>query len=216
MTEREPSHYQRLGVTPAASTEELRAAYRALVARLHPDRLHGAAAGDREFAERRMREVNEAWRVLQDPARRRAYDQERRALADRPRPASGAVRARAATPAPRDEDDDLVDVLPPMTALQAGLFRHLPWVLIAVLLVGIFVVTAYADRGRDDPQPASRRAVVGDCLDVPGGTATTIVPCAGPHEFRIVARVPRADECPAGTEARRLGTDTRFDCLTTS
>ena len=103
--------------------------------------------------------------------------------------------------------------MPPMTRLQAGLFRHLPWIVIAVLLGAIFVLSAYADRGRDDPRPAVRPAMAGDCIDVPSGTATTIVSCDGPSQFQVVTQVERAEQCPAGTEARRLGSDTRFDCL---
>lgn len=228
MADREPSHYQRLGVTPAASTEEIRQAYRSLVARLHPDRQHGASPGDRAFAERRMREVNEAWRVLQDPTRRRAYDQGRRILGARPgpttRPAGSAASeerpvARPVGEAARrraEDDDDLVDVLPPMTAVQAGLFRHLPWVLVAVVLGGIFVLTAYAATDTDEPKPTPRQAAVGECLDVLTGTATTIVPCSGPFEFRVQSRVARVEDCPPGTEARRLGNDNLFDCLSPS
>lgn len=216
MSEREPSHYQRLGVTPAASTEEIRTAYRALVSRLHPDRLHEASAADRAFAERRMREVNEAWRVLQDPQRRRDYDFERRSLLDRRQP-SVPVRRPARTGsdavAESQRDDDLVDVMPPMTRLQSGLFRHLPWILVAALLGVIFVASAYAERGDGDQGAEPRPAMVGDCLDVPSGTATTIVSCDGPSDFQLVTRVERVGDCPAGTEARRLGTDTRFDCL---
>lgn len=226
MTDREPSHYQRLGVTPAASTEEIRVAYRALVARLHPDRVHDAPAADRAFAERRTREVNEAWRVLRDPEQRRLYDASRRAEArHRGADASGAPATTVARPGTGDADsdagdldptgdEDLVDVLGPMTAVQAGLVRHLPWLLVAGMLIGIFVLSAYADR--DDgagERPASRAAAVGDCLDIPTGTATTIVTCDGPHDFEVVARVVRAEACPAGTEARRLAVDQRFDCL---
>lgn len=221
MAEREPSHYQRLGVTPAASTDEIRVAYRALVARLHPDRQYGASPGDRAFAERRMREVNEAWRVLQDAGRRRAYDQERRAVGERPRPSAARsapsderpVARPVGVAARRDEDDDLVDVLPPMTAVQAGLFRHLPWVLVALVLGGIFVLTAYAAKDVDDTKVTPRQAGVGDCLELLTGTATTIVPCNGPFEFRILSRVAQVGDCPPGTEARRLGNDSLFDCL---
>ncbi|MBX3313588.1 MAG: J domain-containing protein [Actinobacteria bacterium] len=214
--EDEPSLYQRLGVTPAASTGEIRQAYRELVARLHPDRALDTSPADRAFAERRTREVNEAWRILRDPELRRRYDEERRL---RGRPAGAADRPARTAVAPAGEhlgDDDLVDVLPPMTDLQAGLFRHLPWVAIAVVFLGIFVMTAYANhdaRTGTSTGSTARQAQVGDCLDVPTGTSTTIVSCSGPYEFQVVGQVSSAADCPPESEARRLGTDTTFDCL---
>lgn len=215
------SHYQRLGVTPAASTEEIRAAYRTLAGRLHPDRQVAATAAERSLAERRMREVNQSWHVLGDPVRRRAYDTERRAAArNRSAEGSSAGPRRSEPDLVRTDgdhsiepDDDLVEVLPPMTAVTAGLFRHLPWVVLLVVLAVIFVITAYA--GGDDP-PATTRpadAEVGDCLDVAPGPSTTVVPCSDPHEFRVVQRVASAAACPAGTEARRFAADGMFDCL---
>jgi hypothetical protein len=213
------SHYQRLGVTPDATTDEIRSAYRALAARLHPDRQGDADDHDRAFAERRMREINESWHVLQDPARRLAYDRDRRARANGTRPAAASTSAStsAASRADVSRDGvegghDLVDVLPPMTAAQAGVFRHLPWVVALLVLGLIFVVSAYANH-EPDTTPAARVPTVGECIDVTSGPSTTIVGCDGPHEFEIVARVDDVGSCPAGTEPRRLGRDGRFDCL---
>jgi len=59
------THYQLLGVLPTASLPEIRAAYVALARRHHPDR--GGSAD-------RMKEINDAWTVLSDTRRRRAYD----------------------------------------------------------------------------------------------------------------------------------------------
>jgi hypothetical protein len=70
-----PDYYRMLEVDPAASTETIRAAYAALAKRCHPDR----NPGDAEAA-RRMREINEAYHVLGDPARRRQYDRRRAQL----------------------------------------------------------------------------------------------------------------------------------------
>ena len=75
--------YRVLGVDRQAGGDSIRVAYRELAWRLHPDRQEtpGASGGlsdaERRVAERRMREVNEAFRVLGEPARRRAYDHAR-------------------------------------------------------------------------------------------------------------------------------------------
>ena len=66
--------YDRHGVAPAASADEIRAAYRRIARRVHPDR---GSAGN----EAAMAAVNEAWRVLSDPGRRAEYDASLRARA---------------------------------------------------------------------------------------------------------------------------------------
>lgn len=66
--------YDDLGVVPGASADELRRAYLRLARRYHPDVVASSDPRTRAEAERRMRSVNEAWRVLGDPVRRRAYD----------------------------------------------------------------------------------------------------------------------------------------------
>ncbi len=60
----EPSPYQVLGVTPASSQQEIRAAYQQLIQSYHPDQV--AHLGDelREVAERRTKEINAAYSAL--------------------------------------------------------------------------------------------------------------------------------------------------------
>jgi curved DNA-binding protein CbpA len=65
VSERDP--YEVLGVPRTASTPQIRAAYVERARRLHPD-LVGLRGLDG------MRELNEAWEVLKDAARRAAYD----------------------------------------------------------------------------------------------------------------------------------------------
>jgi len=65
------SPYDVLGVRPGASTEEIHRAYVRLARRHHPDL---AAPGERDAAEVRMREINEAWAVLGSPERRARLD----------------------------------------------------------------------------------------------------------------------------------------------
>lgn len=208
--------YQRLGVTPAASTAEIRAAYRALAGRLHPDRMIDASSGERSLAERRMREVNEAWATLGDPARRRAYDASLVGDPRRPSARSSTSRPRSSVPAVADEDGDLVDVMGDMGPVQAGLFRHGPWMALVLILGLIFVGTAYATSGgaSNDPAP-SPRAAIGNCVDVAAGPTTTIVPCDGPHDLRIVERIADGGDCPDGSEKRRLAVDGYLDCVQT-
>ena len=63
------SHYDRLGIGPSASPQEITLAYRALCRRYHPD-----LNGGREDALRMMQALNESYAVLRDPARRSSYD----------------------------------------------------------------------------------------------------------------------------------------------
>ena len=82
--ERDP--YAVLGVPSSATQDELSAAYRAQARRHHPD-----ISVERD-AERRMAEINAAWSVLRDPARREAWDRANDLARSAP---SGPIDARA-------------------------------------------------------------------------------------------------------------------------
>lgn len=79
--------YEVLGVARAATPEEIRLAYRLLVARYHPDRHQGNPLV--ALAAERAAELNRAYELLSDPVRRAAYDGER---------GERAQRAEAAAP----------------------------------------------------------------------------------------------------------------------
>lgn len=62
-------YYTLLGVTPQASDDDIKKAYRRMARELHPDSTGGDSA-----AESRFKEVTRAYEVLRDPERRARYD----------------------------------------------------------------------------------------------------------------------------------------------
>src|SRR4051812_45603393 len=65
----EKDYYKILGVSDAATDKEIKAAYRRLSKKHHPD-----SGGDEE----QFKEVSAAWDVLGDAAKRKEYDEVRR------------------------------------------------------------------------------------------------------------------------------------------
>ncbi len=65
-------YYEILGVKPEAEVKDIKAAYRKLARKYHPD-LNPAPEAEAQF-----KEVAEAWEVLQDAGRRAEYDELRR------------------------------------------------------------------------------------------------------------------------------------------
>ena len=65
-------YYDILGVSKGVSADELKKAYRKQALEWHPDRHQGV---DKEAAEKRFKEINEAYQVLSDSQKRSAYDQ---------------------------------------------------------------------------------------------------------------------------------------------
>src|ERR671932_2309171 len=63
-------YYQILGVSKTATDKEIKQAYRKLARKHHPD----VNPGDKS-AEMKFKEINEAYEVLGDPAKRKKYDE---------------------------------------------------------------------------------------------------------------------------------------------
>jgi len=68
-TTQKRDYYELLAVSRTADGKALKSAYRKLAMKYHPDRNQGD-----EAAERRFKEVSEAYEVLRDPQKRAAYD----------------------------------------------------------------------------------------------------------------------------------------------
>ncbi len=67
-------YYETLGVKPDASEKEIKAAFRKLAKKYHPD----AHPGDKK-AEEKFKEISQAYETLSDPKKRKQYDQMREA-----------------------------------------------------------------------------------------------------------------------------------------
>ncbi len=66
------SYYNILGVSKDASQEEIKRAYKKLAKEHHPDMVD---KNDKAQAEKRFKEINEAYQILSDPQKRRMFDQ---------------------------------------------------------------------------------------------------------------------------------------------
>lgn len=80
-------YYERLGVPPGASAEDIDRAYRRLARQFHPDR-----GGTHE----QMLLINEAWEILSNPETRRRYDDARANATSPERQAAAGEDARRA------------------------------------------------------------------------------------------------------------------------
>jgi uncharacterized RDD family membrane protein YckC len=107
------SHYERLGVEPDASKEEIRSAYRDRLEELRAKVEKGRSDQARDGARKETARLNAAWQVLSDPFQRQRYDAELSSDTvtehgeesdDEPEPANARARVRRGRePRARDE-----------------------------------------------------------------------------------------------------------------
>lgn len=184
------NHYERLGVPPDATPAQLRTAYRRAARDVHPDR-----AGDASSAA--MAAINEAYRVLSDPALRRRYDDLLAAPVATGQPGGGpSAPGRARVP----DDADLRARL----AVAATPSRF-PWrflLAMGVLAIGVVVVAAVLT---DPPAPAPIDNILrpGDCVVLTPTLEAAESACTGTYDARVRVLVPFDQTCPNGTEAYR-------------
>ncbi|MGE5450461.1 MAG: J domain-containing protein [Acidobacteriota bacterium] len=123
------SHYARLKVTQDAPVEVIRAAYRVLAAKYHPDRqavTEAASASSHDDANAEMAALNTAYQVLINPQTRRDYDallDERKALRKSKAATRAAAHEAAAAEAVMNTRVDM-EWLPPKSADDHKRFRR--------------------------------------------------------------------------------------------
>ncbi len=181
--------YDELGAGPASSLDELRRAYRVRARALHPDRLADRPEREVQAGAEGMARLNHAWAVLSDRHERARYD---------------AALRRASTAS--------VPSQPPLHIASghgARVLRPLPFALLGLVMVVIFVVTAYASHAPVLPAPP----VIGQCLHAEPGL-DRFVACGSPHEGRVMTEGTSPIHCPSGTAAHLVQGPTHFTvCL---
>jgi len=226
----ERTHYQVLGVSRTAGAAEIRRSHRQLAQLLHPDRQGGVTTAEQRLAERRMREVNAAWTVLSDPARRADYDRSLasawRTSASRTPNAPPTMARRPAPPSStRPEDSDDPDAAlararaaevdpdePELSAAHFWLLRRAPIVLALMVGAVLFVATAYAGGRNETPGRATGGLVTGtNCIRLVEGRNAVSADCSLPNDGTIVTRVEAALSCPTGTKYALLNNE--FVCV---
>jgi len=167
------SHYDVLGVARSADGQIIRAAYRVLVKRYHPD----VASGAKDRAAARFRRIQEAYEVLSDARRRVDYD----AQLD----AATRELQTAASPTPN-----------PGTAAASIYWRGVGYLLIILSLGGIIEIIGVWVIGMIGGLEAPRPPLPGKQSLSPGtvlhfdnkGNLIEIVPGTSPASLATVER----------------------------
>lgn len=195
------THYERLGVDPTASADQVRAAYRSAARRLHPD-----ANGERSATA--MAEVNQAWRVLGDAERRRAYDLQLGGSRTSPDGAAPTAEHHAA-PSREPAHNPLARYQDP---------PRFPWRFMSVLAVlGIAVVVlGVVLQSPQTPLPVDNVLRPGSCVTLMINGDAAEVDCAAAHDAVVDVLLPLGERCPVGTEAHRDRQGMGTACITSS
>ena len=75
MAEQKRDYYEVLGVAKTATEQEIKAAYKKMAIKYHPDRQGDKSEAEKKDAEAKFKEAAEAYDVLHDPQKRQRYDQ---------------------------------------------------------------------------------------------------------------------------------------------
>lgn len=178
-------------MAPDAPASVIRSSYRARARLHHPDR------GERDAGGVTMADINEAYRVLKDPARRALYD---RSLVSGPGDAT--ARVADAADVPEDVVDDRRRRSNPLS--PDGPARY-PWkaMLVVGLLGSILVLVSAAMTDPPDEEVPDGIIRTGSCIAIePNGDAREIA-CTGGDDIVVELLIPLDARCPAGMQPHR-------------
>lgn len=201
---------------PDAAPVTIRAAYRDLARRLHPDRAAGSTTGSMSPSGVSMAAVNEAYRVLADPGRRAVYDR--------------SLRTEQVTPArPRtDGDSDSDSGLEFRSDVERGAGRatvlapdgpaRVPWRLMAAVAAigsGVVLVSSFFD-GPAGSEPPDGILQPGSCVAFELNGDVREVSCgeSGGRDVVVDVLVPLDATCPGGTVGHRDRLGLGIACIT--
>ena len=179
MSQQNQNYYAVLGVTPTASAEQLRAAYREKVRVIHPD----SAVAASPTASLQMAEVVRAWSTLSNPDLRHAYDAE---LFD-----TGLFDVKSETE----------DSFPPTPIVRGRFPKGLIGSILAIGVMGVLVLDVMS--GPVVPTKPDGLLQSGSCVVVDSNKLAIEVGCEVDH-YGVVRQLIGFDmTCPSDTEAIR-------------
>ncbi len=216
------THYDTLGITPTSTTQEIRKAYLRRARALHPDRQLDRPPAEARKAEQAMQQVNVAWNVLSDPAKKAEYDSRVKPLSGsttlrntQPRAArqtyshGGSSRRAGAADSPgRTIDDEEGDG-------SVSVWASVPVLLVLGLVLGILIVTAFANNEPADNRPviqSSTELDVGDCFTLVANTPRERSCSSGIADGQIIEIGPDAGNCPENTQSLKDPSSEFFLC----
>jgi hypothetical protein len=167
----EKTHYQILGVSTEASTDEIRRAYRERMRAVHPD-INKNSAGSSQ----RMTEINAAWKTLSSPQLRRVYD-------------ASVFISRHSTAGSGVGKTEPVVVYSP---------ARFPWraMVIASVVGAVLVLIAHALTSPSVPRPIDQLLSSGSCVNIDSSLSAVEVSCSEPHDAVVEQLIAMDRSCP--------------------
>ena len=167
----ERTHYQVLGVSAEASTEEIRRAYRARMRAVHPD--VNANSNDES---QRITDINLAWKTLSSPHLRRAYD------------SSVLTTSNSSVSSGARKTETFITYSP----------ARFPWrgMIIACVVGAALVLVAHAMTSPSVPRPVDQLLSSGSCVNIDTSLSAVEVACTQPHDAVVEQLIAIDRTCP--------------------